>query len=366
MAQGEDEGQEKSFDPTPRKLEQAREKGDIPVSNDLHVAGTYIGLAVAIAIAGGWAAGAFGRALTPFLGQVDQLQGRILGAGGLWLSAALVGAAFLAALPVFVLPAFGAIASIVAQRAVAFAPEKIEPKLSRISPVATAKQKFGPSGLFEFGKSAVKMLVIGAAGFWWMADNTPRLIGLARAPARMLGAELGDALVSLLTLICVIAAAIGAIDFLWQRFDHNRKHMMSLQEIKDESKETEGDPHTKQARRKRAEEIATNRMLMDVPKADVVIVNPTHYAVALKWTRGKGAAPRCVAKGVDEVAARIRAKAAEAGVPIHRDPPTARSLHASVDIGREIQPHHYRAVAAAIRFADQMRRKAREQAGGAS
>jgi flagellar biosynthetic protein FlhB len=364
MAQGgDDDGQEKSFDPTPRKLEQAREKGDIAVSADLHVAASYIGLAVALLIGGGWAAGAFGNALIPFLGQVDQLQGRILGPGGLMLSAGLVGAAMLAAAPLFLLPALGSLTSLIAQRGIVFAPSRIEPKLSKISPISNAKQKFGPTGLFEFAKSATKMAVIGAAGFWWMAENTPRLIGLARAPGRALGPELGDALLSLLTLICVIAMAIGAVDYLWQQFDHARKLRMSLQEIKDESKETEGDPHTKQARRKRAEEIATNRMLMDVPKADVVIVNPTHYAVALKWSRGKGAAPRCVAKGVDEVAARIRAKAAESGVPIHRDAPTARSLHASVEIGREIRPEHYRAVAAAIRFADQMRRRAREQAG---
>jgi flagellar biosynthetic protein FlhB len=100
-------------------------------------------------------------------------------------------------------------------------------------------------------------------------------------------------------------------------------------------------------------------MLADVPKADVVIVNPTHFAVALKWSRRKGAAPVCVAKGVDEVAARIRAAAAEAGVPIHRDPPTARALHATVNLGEEVRPEHYRAVAAAIRFAERMRSRAR-------
>jgi len=99
-------------------------------------------------------------------------------------------------------------------------------------------------------------------------------------------------------------------------------------------------------------------MMLDVPKADVVIVNPTHYAVALKWSREKGSAPVCVAKGVDAVAAQIRARAAEAGVPLHRDPPTARAIHATVEIGQEIRPEQYRAVAAALRFAAEMRRKA--------
>lgn len=114
-------------------------------------------------------------------------------------------------------------------------------------------------------------------------------------------------------------------------------------------------------RRARAQEIATNRMLLDVPKADVVIVNPTHYAVALKWSRSKGSAPVCVAKGVDEVALRIRAVAETARIPVHSDAPTARALHATVEIGREIAPEQYRAVAAAIRFADRMRRAARSR-----
>jgi flagellar biosynthetic protein FlhB len=115
----------------------------------------------------------------------------------------------------------------------------------------------------------------------------------------------------------------------------------------------------RQQRRQRGYDIATNRMMNDVPKADVVIVNPRHVAVALRWDRGAGGAPVCVAKGVDEVALRIRAVAMEAGVPIRQDPPTARALHATVTIGEEIPPAHYRPVAAAIRFADAVRRRAR-------
>ena len=136
---------------------------------------------------------------------------------------------------------------------------------------------------------------------------------------------------------------------------------MTRQELLDEMKQSDGDPHVKGQRRRRAEAIATQRMLADVPKADVVIVNPTHYAVALRWDRGSGRAPVCVAKGVDEVAARIREAASLAGVPIRSDPPAARALHASVDLGQEILPEHFAAVAAAIRFAETMRAKARRR-----
>jgi flagellar biosynthetic protein FlhB len=128
----------------------------------------------------------------------------------------------------------------------------------------------------------------------------------------------------------------------------------------DETKNSEGDPHLKQERRARAQAIAAQQMMSDVPKADVIIVNPTHYAVALKWARKAGSAPTCVAKGVDEIAMRIREVAMENGVPIHSDPPTARALHAVTEIGHEIAPDQYQAVAAAIRFADQMRDRARK------
>jgi flagellar biosynthesis protein FlhB len=135
---------------------------------------------------------------------------------------------------------------------------------------------------------------------------------------------------------------------------------MSRKDLTDEMKDSEGDPHVKGQRRQRAQDIATNQMLADVSGADVIIVNPTHYAVALKWKRGARTAPICVAKGVDEIAAQIRARAAEHGIPIHSDPPTARAIHAAVEIGAPIQAEHFKAVAAAIRFAEAMRSKARK------
>lgn len=159
--------------------------------------------------------------------------------------------------------------------------------------------------------------------------------------------------------LCLVAITIGILDIVWQRLNHIRKNRMSRQELIDEMKDAEGDPVTKQQRRARGISLAMNQMLADVPKADVVIVNPTHYAVALKWDASSRRAPVCVAKGTDEIAARIREIAAEHAVPIQRDPPTARALYAGVQIGDEIPRDHYRAVAAAIRFAEGLRKKAR-------
>lgn len=356
---GEDDGQDKSFEPSARKLEQAREKGDVARSNDVTAAAAYLGLLGALTTLGPQAARDFAAALAPFIGRAEALTGVLLGPGGLALGGAMAGGALLAALPLFLVPAAAALAALLAQQAIVAAPDKIAPKLQRISPLANFKQKFGLSGIVEFLKSAVKLALVTVAVWWWLIAETEALVGLSARDGRGLAGKLGEILVSLLAAVTAIAVAIAAVDWVWQRFDHARKLRMSLEEMKQESKETEGDPHMRASRRRRAEEIATNRMLLDVPKADVVIVNPTHYAVALKWSRKPGAAPVCVAKGVDEVAALIRARAAEAGVPIHRDPPTARAIHASVEIGREIRVEHYRAVAAAIRFAQEMRAKAK-------
>ncbi|MGL5008905.1 MAG: EscU/YscU/HrcU family type III secretion system export apparatus switch protein, partial [Paracoccaceae bacterium] len=210
------------------------------------------------------------------------------------------------------------------------------------------------------GKSAVKLGLISVALFYFLSLRAPDILNshvLAPALATTLMLRL---LVEFLILALVITFVIGGLDYGWQIYRHIVRNRMSRKEMLDEMKDSEGDPHVKGQRRQRGMEIANNRMLADVPSADVIIVNPTHYAVALKWKRGSKTAPVCVAKGTDELAAQIRAIAAEAGVPIHSDPPTARAIHASVDIGAPISAEHFKAVAAAIRFAEAMRAKARK------
>jgi flagellar biosynthetic protein FlhB len=165
---------------------------------------------------------------------------------------------------------------------------------------------------------------------------------------------------SLMSIVLVIALALGVVDYTWQRAEHLRTNRMSRKELTDEAKNSDGDPAMKQKRRQKAIALAMNQMLNDVPEADVIVVNPTHYAIALKWDRTGSGAPECVAKGVDLVAARIREVAQENGVPIHSDPSTARALYATVEIGETIQRDHFKAVAAAIRFADRIRKAARK------
>jgi flagellar biosynthetic protein FlhB len=352
-------GGEKVFDPTPERLADARRKGDVPRSTDVTAAATYLALLAVIATVGALAIDRAASVLMVFVAQPDRLAGRILGPGGPRMAGAILTEALSALAPIFLLPIGAVVVSLIAQQAVTMSGDKLRPKLSRLSLLANARQKFGMTGLVTFAKAAVKLAAVAVALFLYLARDLDRMIGAATAEPKVIGALMSRSLVVLLTLTCLIAVTIAAVDLVWQRFDHARRLRMSYQDLKEETRQSEGDPYMKAQRRGRAEAIATNRMLLDVPKADVVVVNPTHYAVALKWSRAKGSAPVCVAKGEGEVALRIREIAGDAGVPIHSDPPTARALHATVDLGREIAPEHYRAVAAAIRFADRMRAAAR-------
>ena len=358
MAAGEEQSGEKSYEPTSQRIADARRKGDVPRSFDVSAAAGFLGLFIALAAVGPALIEESGAVLAHFLANPDRLTGVILEHGG----GDLVGRAIVQALagsaPLFLLPFLAAFLAIAAQQAFVVSPEKLLPKLSRIDPISNAKQKFGLTGLVQFLKNVAKMALVTIAFSLYLSARREEIIGSVRGTGPAVAGLIGEALVALLAIACVIFSAIGLIDLLWQRYDHLRKLRMTHEEVKEETKRNEGDPQLKQERRQKAHALATNRMMMDVPKADVVIVNPTHYAVALTWSREVGTAPECVAKGTDEVAMRIRSVAAEAGVPIHRDPPTARAIHATVEIGSEIRTEHYRAVAAAIKVAEGIRRQA--------
>ncbi|MBY6048858.1 flagellar biosynthesis protein FlhB [Vannielia litorea] len=358
MAGQSDEG-EKQHEPTQKRLEDARKKGEVPRSTDITTATAYGGLLLAMLTAGASSVGALGTTGSQLLAQADRLAPLMTGPGYATLSGGLLAQVATAIAPWFAIPALVCLLSLIAQRAVTFAPEKIQFKLSRISPLSNAKNKFGRGGLFEFFKSFLKLTIISVVLFAYLDRRLPDMLSATALEPGQVGALLGRLCLDFLLIVTAIMAAIATVDFMWQRAEHMRKNRMSHQELKDEHKESEGDPYIRQQRRQKAIEIASAQMMGEVPKADVIVVNPQHYAVALKWSRESVGAPVCVAKGVDEVAARIREKAQEAGVPIHRDPPTARALFGTVQIGEEIRPEHYAPVAAAIRFSEAMRRKAR-------
>jgi flagellar biosynthetic protein FlhB len=323
---------EKEHDPTPQRLEEARRQGEVPQSADLTAAAALAGLVAALILAGPAAVSRAGGAGVALFANPDRPGRADLSGPAVEL--------LLAVAPLFLLPAAAALTALFAQRALVLTPMRLIPKLDRISPLAVARQKFGAEGLTDFAKSVVKLCLVGAVLFAFLAQNAEEIAALLLLAPGVAAARMAGLVVTFLSLALLLAAGLGALDLLLQRARFLRRNRMTRQELLEEMKRSEGDPHLKAERQGRGREIATNRMLADVPRADVVIVNPTHYAVALRWERARGRAPVCLAKGADEIAARIREAAAAAGVPLHRDPATARALHATLEIGDEIRPEH--------------------------
>jgi flagellar biosynthesis protein FlhB len=358
MSDSQDESpSEKEHEPSQKKLDEARRKGDVAKSTELLAAASYSGLLLA-GMMGGAAVDQAARASTILIAQAPDFARLASEAshpivGGILKSAVLPFGIFI------LIPAVAVILTLIAQSAIVFAPEKLVPKLSRISPIATAKKKFGAEGLFEFAKSCVKLVIVAVSLGWFLTGHSDRILATAMLDPRQGFLHLIGLLGQFLVIVILVTAAIGAVDLIWQRHALRQRNRMSRKDMMDEMKESEGDPNAKSQRRQRGQEIAMNQMILEVAKANVVIVNPTHYAVALAWSRGAQTAPIVTAKGTDDIARRIREMASEHGVPIHSDPPTARAIYAAVDLGKPVQRDHYRAVAAAIRFAEAMRARAR-------
>lgn len=349
---GEEDRDAKEFDPSQRKLDRAREDGDAVRPEELQTAAATAGFLLALLAGGGWVIGQTGGIGRSFLDQPDRMS--------LKDGPALAGAVARMALPGLVLLVGAAVAVLIwliVSRGIVFAPSRLTPKFSRLSVIANAGQKFGMQGLLDFGRRSLKMVVTGLILVLFLQSRRDEVFAALQLDAGQIALLMGRMLLAFLAIMMAVALVFGGLDFLIQRHQFLQRHRMTRKEMTDEMKDSEGDPHLKADRRRRAQEIATQQMLTDVPKADVVIVNPTHYAVALRWDRARSRAPVCVARGVDEMAARIRERAMAAGVPIRRDPPTARMLHAALQVGDEIRREHYAAVAAAIRFADGLRRR---------
>ncbi|WP_300011732.1 flagellar type III secretion system protein FlhB [uncultured Roseobacter sp.] len=358
MSDQTDQG-DKTYDATPQKLLDARKKGEIARSTEILTACAYAGLLLAFVSAGASGLNHLGTAMMVLIDQPAQLATLFFSGASAAPTEGILRSILWSMSPIFGLPALAVLLCLFATKGIVFAPVKIAPKLSNISLVSNAKNKFGRRGLFQFTVSFAKLLIYSACLALFINARLDEMVSVLQTNPRIVVALLAEICLSFLFVVVVVSSVIGVIDAIWQHFEHLRKNMMSRKEIMDETKNNEGDPHMKQERRQRAQTIAGAQMMAEVPKADVIIVNPTHYAVALKWERKPGQAPVCIAKGIDEMALNIREVAAENSIPIHSDPPTARALHATTEIGDQIAPEHYQAVAAAIRFAESMRRRAK-------
>lgn len=326
---------------TPRRLERAREEGQVALSREAQhfaaLAGAALGLAILLPSQGAELLKAF-RAL---LGGTHLLA---------WESAAsgLLRLGLLTVLPVAALAAIGAALATLLQTRFLVSARGLKPQLSKLSPVAGLKRLFGTEGAIEFLRTLIKLALVGAALRWAIGDLSALQQAMHLSPGALLGRGAGLAFHLLLAALGAFAAIAG-LDLLWVRFRHLRKLRMSREDMREEMREAEGDPQIKARIRSLRASRARGRMMAAVPQAAVVITNPTHYAVALAYERDSSAAPKVVAKGVDAMAARIRAAAEEHGVPIVANPPLARALH-RLDLDTEIPPEHYQAVAEIIAY----------------
>lgn len=344
----EEDKSSKTEEPTERRLKKAREDGDVPKSQEIS---GWFTLAAGLAVFAFMAPGVSSdltRVMTIFLARPHEMS---LDTGAAMDLAAATGLRLVVILGfVFLLIMVAAAAGNLVQHGLMFTPKKIEPKLDKLNPVNGLKRMFGPEGWMNFFKGVGKMALVGGAVALVMWPRRDELLALpALAPIGLLQ-EVYSATIELLIAALIVYAFIAAADFAFQRHQFIDRNKMSQKEIKDEFKDTEGDPLVRAKLRQIRHERAQRRMMARVPDAAVVITNPTHYAVALEYVQGVTGAPVCVAKGVDEVALRIRELAEANGVPIVEDPPLARGLYASVDLEEAIPPEQFAAVAKVIGY----------------
>ena len=348
-----DSAQDRTEAATPKRRQEARRKGQLPRSRELSTA--------AVVLAGLGGVMAWGRAtaetgatllrdgfsaVAPALDDPAQLP---------VLAARMVAQGFAPVLPILAITLLAALAAPMLVGGWNFSPGAAAPQLGRINPLAGLKRMFSVNSLAELFKAFLKFLLIGAiaAGVIW--SDRERLLALSSLPtAQAIAGGLGMALDALLWMGGGLLL-IAAIDVPWQLWQHAKQLRMTKQEVREEYKQSEGKPEVKARIRRLQQEFANARMMEQVPTADVVVTNPTHYAVALSYSAGKDRAPRVVAKGVDEIAARIRELAGQHRVPLVEAPPLARALYRGCDLEDEIPSALYQAVAQVLSYVYQLR-----------
>lgn len=356
MAGEDDDKDDKTEEATPRRREEAREQGQVALSQDVVGAASLLASALVLVVGGGAVAASFGTLIDGSVGALPQWTTNDIdaqeAAGLVWAAVRVV------ALPValVVLPLFAVgLFSGYGQVGYRLAPKAIAPDLAKLNPANGFKRIFGMRSVMRTTTATLKITAITAVVATTAWNALPDLASLGDN-------ELGPVLqgAGAIVLRCVAAAlvaaiAIAAIDWFWTRRQHDNELKMSKKDIKDELKQTEGDPHIKAKVRQVQREMARRRMMSDVPKATVVVTNPTHYAVALRWDETEGlakgrTAPWVVAKGVDAVAQKIKAVATENEIVLYEDVPLARALHKQVEIGDQIPEGYYEAVAAVLAY----------------
>ncbi|MES2983788.1 MAG: flagellar biosynthesis protein FlhB [Pseudomonadota bacterium] len=346
----------KTEEPSQKKLDEARKKGQIPASRELNHFFMMLAATFFVFVLGPHMALKITDLLAPFITKPEAFE---MSAAGVSMTLNMVVFGMLGALALpFLLTFAGALAPAVLQRKMVISGEHIKPKLSKISPLAGVKRIFGMKALIEFIKNFIKICVVGIIIASVAMPYREQLPQLLHSPNKLTMFVYAEKIAGkILIAVCIFLFLLSIVDYLYQRFTIMKSLRMSKQEMKDEYKQQEGDPHVKQKIRQMRRERAKKRMMANVPKADVIITNPTHFAVALKYDAATMAAPKVLAKGADEVAARIRELATKHKVPIVRNPPLARILYDTAEIDEAIPVEHYQAVAKIIGYVYRLKGK---------
>ena len=349
MAEGGEDDEGKTFEPTEKRLREAAERGDTPVSRE---ASLLAGLAATVVVCSLMLRGAAAR-LVEALTQLFENPGDIVignGADAAVLIGGVLRAAAGFALPIFAVFIVAGLAASVAQNVPSVALDRIVPKLSKVSPAAGLKRLIGRAGLMEFAKSLVKVAIVSVVAALLLRSESDRVADLIFVSPAFVPDRLIAIVLKLLSGIGAAFLVVSCIDVLLTRTKWRKRMMMTRQEVKDEHKQSEGDPAMKAKRRSLALDRKRRRMMADVPRATLVIANPTHYAIALRYVREEGGAPRVVAKGQDLLALKIREIAAVHDISVVENKPLARSMYDHVEVGDVIPPEFYKAVAEVIHF----------------
>lgn len=352
MADDQDDSQ-KTEEPSQKKLDDARKKGQVTSSQEVKHWFVLLGAALVIGVFGPLAAFRMTGELAGYLTNLHAIPMESEALLGMVTGAAMDITLILAA-PLGVL-VIAAIAGSVIQTGVMASAENIKPKLEKINPLAGLKRQFALKALAEFVKGLIKIAVVGVVATMVIVPEFRGMEQLSGLDAATVMERIYDLSVQLMIAVLAIVTLIAALDYLYQRFEFMKQQRMTKQEVKDEYKQSEGDPMVKARLRQIRMERSRRRMIQAVPEADVVITNPTHFAIAMKYEPGEMGAPRVLAKGVDAVAFRIREVAEEHGVAVVENPPLARALYAAVDVDEEIPPEHYKAVAEIISYVFKLR-----------
>ncbi len=356
MSDDQDDAQ-KTEEATPKKLEETRRKGQVPLSREMN---NWIMLLASTLIVAGYGghlmaelavllknlmAATYGIHLDPDTGVLGRMLSDLLFAVAKILLFPMIFFMFAAFIGPFV------------QIGPLFAPESIKPSLSKISPIQGFKRIFSMRSVMEFVKGIIKIALIGTIATLVLYPYLTGVEHFMQLSLPMVLLEMRDIFIRMMTGILSVFFVVAALDVVYQRYEHLKKIRMSKQDIKDEYKQAEGDPHIKGKLRQLRQQRARGRMMQAVPEADVVITNPTHYAVALKYDPATMSAPILIAKGVNEVALRIREVAKEHDIMIYEEPPLARALFDTVELDEAIPTEHFRAVAKIISYVFKLKGK---------